>query len=276
MGKLAGGLGAVNSNVMGALRGWLTTEAKALLEKVPKQERATSILIQNVAAILTDGGRLAEAEALYQQRLAAWRANGEERHPNMLIALSDLATNLYTQRKYAEAEPLFREAMEADRELLGNDHVDTQCDVANLGEVLMEQGKLDEAEPLCVEAVAWIRARNRARGHLRTPGDHLVIWVGSLVELRRRQGRLAEAEAELGSLVADARAGLGPQHQYTLRAEAIAARLKHTQPGGAAAGASELRYVVDWMGVYLGAAHQETVKWRGVLDEMGINASPLR
>ena len=51
--------------------------------------------------------------------------------------------------------------------------------------------------------------------------------VGTLVELRRRQGRLAEAEQGLGSLVADARAGLGPQHQKTLIAEAIAARLQH-------------------------------------------------
>ena len=37
-------------------------------------------------------------------------------------------------------------------------------------------------------------------------------------------------------LVADVRAGLGPQHQLTLRAEATAARLKHAQPDGAAAG----------------------------------------
>ena len=36
---------------------------------------------------------------------------------------------------------------------------------------------------------------------------------------------------------------------------------------GAAAGASELRGVVEKMGEFLGAAHQETVKWRDVLDE---------
>ena len=92
--------------------------------------------------------------------------------------------------------------------------------------------------------------------------------MGRLVDLRRRQGRLAEAEEELGSLVADARAGLGPQHQFTLRAEAIAARLQHAQPDGAAAGAAELRGVVEKMGEFLGAAHQETVKYQEVLEEM--------
>ena len=89
-----------------------------------------------------------------------------------------------------------------------------------------------------------------------------------MVDLLRRQGRLAEAEEELGSLVADARAGLGPQHMVTLIAEAVAARLKHAQPDGAAAGAAELRGVVEKMGEFLGAAHQDTVKWQGVLDEM--------
>ena len=77
--------------------------------------------------------------------------------------------------------------------------------------MLQEQGKLDEAEPLCVEAAAWFRAHPDVRP------DLLVGYVGSLVELRRRQGRLAEAEQELGSLVADAHAGLGPQHVKTLR-----------------------------------------------------------
>ena len=54
----------------------------------------------------------------------------------------------------------------------------------------------------------------------------------------------------------------------SLVVEAIAARLKHAQPDGAAAGAAALRGVVEKMGEFLGAAHQETVKWRGVLDEM--------
>ena len=54
----------------------------------------------------------------------------------------------------------------------------------------------------------------------------------------------------------------------TLLAEATAARLKHAQPGGAAAGQAELRAVVERMGEFLGASHQDTVKWRAVLDAM--------
>ena len=89
-----------------------------------------------------------------------------------------------------------------------------------------------------------------------------------LVELRREQGRLDEAEQELGTLVADMRRHMGPQHPSTLEAEAVAARLKHAQPDGAAAGAAELRDVVGRMREFLGAAHQLTVKWQRVLEGM--------
>ena len=93
-------------------------------------------------------------------------------------------------------------------------------------------------------------------------------YHGALVELRREQGRLDEAEQELGTLVADAREGAGPQHFLTLEAEAVAARLRHAQPDGAAAGAAELRDVVGRMGEFLGAAHNYTVKWQRVLEGM--------
>ena len=129
----------------------------------------------------------------------------------------------------------------------------------NLGKVLLAQGKLAEAEPLLVEAVAWFRKKYGYGG----------MYQGSLVELRLAQGRLAEAEQELGTLVPDARKAWGAQDLDTLEAEAIAARLRHAQPDGKAAGAAELRAVVERTGEFLGAAHQVTIKWQRVLEEMG-------
>ena len=94
----------------------------------------------------------------------------------------------------------------------------------------------------------------------------------ALVELRREQGRLDEAEQELGTLVAEARENWGPQDLGTLEAEAVAARLKHAQPDGAAAGAAELRAVVERMGEFLGAAHQVTAKWQRALEGMSADS----
>ena len=136
-------------------------------------------------------------------------------------------------------------------------------DAGNLGAVLLAQGKLAEAEPLLVEAVAWHRKTRNGRGG---------AFNGALVELRREQGRLDDAEQELGTLVADARKRWGPQHQDTLEAEAVAARLRHAQPDGAAAGTAALRDVVKRMGEFLGAAHQYTVMWQRVLEGMSADS----
>jgi len=104
------------------------------------------------------------------------------------------------------------------------------------------------------EAVACFRKNDRINP----------IFICSLVELRREQGRLTEAEQELGSMVTGVRAGLGPQHQMTLLVEATtAARLKHAQSDGAAAGQVELRAVVERMGEFLGTAHLDTLSSGG-------------
>ena len=256
--QLPGGLGAINSRVMAALGGWVVGEAQAMLAALPEAKRGTSPLLSNVAGVLGVQGRLAEAEVLERERLAAKRAEGGDRHPSTLGALNNLADNLRAQGKLAEAEPLLREALAARREVSGNDDKQTMNAAGNLGKVLLAQGKLAEAEPLLVEAVAWCR---KTSGFGR-------IYQAVLVELRREQGRLAEAEQELGTLVADARKGWGPQDLDTLEAEAVAARLRHAQPDGAAAGAAELRAVVERMGEFLGAAHQYTVRWQRVLERM--------
>ena len=214
--------------------------------------------------------RLEEGEALKRKRVAAWRAEGGDRHPGTIGALANLAANLQEQRKLSEAEPLLREVVAAAREAAaianqGSDEAAkdeaTQSmikDIGNLGEVCLAQGKLDEAEPLLVEAVTYARQKGGWGGP----------FNGSLVELRREQGRLPEAVQELGTLVADLRKGAGPQHPLTLEAEAVTARLRHAQGGGAAA-AAELRATVQRMGKYMGAADPDTVKWCRVLRKIG-------
>jgi len=178
------------------------------------------------------------------------------------VSLNNLAENLRQQGKLAEAELLFREVMAAFREVEGNDALRTMLSVGSLGQVLQPQGKLAEAEPLLVEAVVWWREKFGWGG----PSN------AALVELRREQGRLDEAEQELGTLVADACRAWGPQDPNTLEAEAVAARLRHAKPDGAAAGAAELRAVVDRMTEFLGAAHPYTVKWQRVIEAMSADS----
>ena len=196
----------------------------------------------------------AEAEAFCREQLAAERAEGGDRAWNTLVALGALANNLWEQGKLAEAEPLYRELLVANRE--SGDTRNTMEAAGNLGNMLIARGKLAEAKPLLVEVAAFFQKEWGSGGWAKV----------SLVELLRGQGRLAEAEQELGTLVADTRKVCGPQHHnycHTLEAEAVAARLKHAQPDGAAAGAAELRAVVERMRE---VEHPFTTKWQRVLE----------
>ena len=71
VGLLPGGLGAINSSVMAALRGWVVGEAQALLAALPEAERGGSLLLANVATMLGLG--LAHSAALTKMRLASWQ-----------------------------------------------------------------------------------------------------------------------------------------------------------------------------------------------------------
>src|SRR5262249_50556927 len=53
-----------------------------------------------------------QAEALYQQALAAWKRASEREHPQIGLTLTGLADVYFAQRRYAEAEPLLQEALE--------------------------------------------------------------------------------------------------------------------------------------------------------------------
>ena len=61
---------------------------------------------------------------------------------------------------------------------------------------------------------------------------------------------------------------MGNDHATTLKITAIAARLQHAQPGGAAAGKELLAATVARMAEVLGDNHQDTHKYRQVLEEM--------
>ena len=94
-------------------------------------------------------------------------------------------------------------------------------------------------------------------------------WEGEEKAWRSEEAAL-RGEAAVWQRAAEAHKAVGPQHPDTLEAEAIAARLKHAQPNGAAEGAAELRAVVERMTEFLGAAHQDTRKWQRVLEELPV------
>ena len=92
-----------------------------------------------------------EAEPLYREALAMDRETLGSRHPNTLIAISNLGQLLQIKGDLAAAEPLCREALEQRRETLGDRHPDTHNSMSDLGQLLLDKGSLVGAEPLLRE-----------------------------------------------------------------------------------------------------------------------------
>ena len=94
------------------------------------------------------------------------------------------------------------------------------------------------------------------------------VQIGNLVDLFREAGKLEEAQAALGDVVATAAMVLGERHLIAMVTAAKAARLRHALPDGAAESKEALRAVVERMEEVMGAEHQQTCKYNAALEAM--------
>ena len=81
------GFTALNHVVSGELREWLAAEARAALARLPEEERGTSVLLSNLAQLLKQQGKLAEAKPLMEEAVRAFRATLGNDHPHTLLSL---------------------------------------------------------------------------------------------------------------------------------------------------------------------------------------------
>ena len=204
------GFTQLNATVHGLLRDWLAESGRAALGKVPKHERGTSVLINNMANLLLNQGRLSEAEPLYLEALAARRETLGDRHPDTLASINNLAGLLMEQGRLDEAEPLYLEALAGMRETLGNRHPDTLRSINNLANLLNTQGRLGEAEPLHLEALAAYRE---------TLGDlhpNTLTSIYNFANICRQRGDLEGAEKLFVEALAGNAEVLGRTHPETV------------------------------------------------------------
>jgi tetratricopeptide (TPR) repeat protein len=212
MGAVAASVGAqrLNEIVLEQMRGWVADAGRGALAALPPAERATSKLINQVAMLLKEQGRLDEARPLLEEAVAGCRAALSEAHPSTLTAVNNLGNLLKAQGRLNDAQPLLEEALAGYRTALGEAHPDTLTAVNNLASLLRAQNRLDEARPLFEEALAGNRAA-LGEAHPRT-----LTSIGNLGMLLQAQGRLDEARPLLEEALAGKRAVLGETHPETL------------------------------------------------------------
>ena len=155
--KEGGGFLETNQLVIGAMQGWMVEEARSALEEMPVEERATSALINNLGLMLSDQGKLGDAEPLYREALAGCRRTLGDEHPSTLSSINNVANLLKDQGKLGDAEPLYREALAGRRRTLGDEHPYTLNSIFNFANLLWAQGKKAEALEMYRQELEGVR-----------------------------------------------------------------------------------------------------------------------
>jgi tetratricopeptide (TPR) repeat protein len=205
-----GGVKAASGKVETLLRKWLARVAFAALAALSDEEWGTSTLINNLATLLQELGRVAEAESLYRDALAARREYKGDKHPKTILTMCNLAQLLQQNGGAKEAEALLRDAYEARLEKLGEKHPLTLSVMHNLGRVLKGLGDADAAEPM-LRSVLEMRTEVLGEAHKDT-----VATLKLLGLLLHDGGKLAEAESLFHRELTAMRATAGPRHPDTL------------------------------------------------------------
>jgi tetratricopeptide (TPR) repeat protein len=163
-------------------------------------------IMTNLANVLRDSGRPAEAEPLLREALRLEEETSGRHDPSYGRTLTSLAAVLQDLNRPAEAEALLRVAIVAGETALGRDHPDVAARYNNLALMLRAAGRIAEAERLLREAIA--------HGERRLGREHpaVAVRLNNLATLLRDSERLAEAEALLREAIAAGEKTLGHDH----------------------------------------------------------------
>ena len=124
---------------------------------------------------------------MYKRALAIEEKALGPDHPDVAVALNNLADLYQAQGRYADAEPLYKRALAIREKTLGPDHPDVAISLNNLAELYRAQGRYADAEPLYKRALA-IREKTLGPDH-----PDVAVSLNSLANLYRTQGRYSDA-----------------------------------------------------------------------------------
>jgi tetratricopeptide (TPR) repeat protein len=162
--------------------------------------------VQRQGHLLYQTGHYLQSETLMRRALALDEKTFDPDHPNVALALNNLAMLLQTTNRMGEAEPLMRRALAIDEKNLGPDHPSVAIRLNNLATLLQDTNRLVEAEPLMRRALAI--GEKSFEPDLPTAA----IRLNNLAQLLRATNRLAEAEPLLRRALAIGEKSFGPDH----------------------------------------------------------------
>lgn len=183
----------------------------------------TARLMSRSAQWLHDKALYAEAEPLMRRALAIDEASFGAEHPDVAIALNNLASLLKDTNRLDEAEPLMCRALAIDEKCFGPDHSEVAVGLNNLALLLQATNRLTEAERLMRRALAIVEKRFGAE-HPR-----VATHLNNLATLLQTINRLSEAEPLMRKALAIDELSFGAEHPNVARdLNSLAHWLHHT------------------------------------------------
>jgi len=165
----------------------------------------SSDLLQVGNMVVTRGGEMEEAEALFREALALQAPGAGVITTNRVWALTSLSKVLQARGDVAGAEDLLDQAVEERRRTFGDIHPLVAESLGDLGNLYMNTGRLEEAEAVLRQAV---------EANLQTAGPAHTRYAGSLtglVQVLVRRGALAEADSLATQALQIRRRAQGPR-----------------------------------------------------------------
>jgi tetratricopeptide (TPR) repeat protein len=133
--------------------------------------------------------RFSEAEPLMRRVISIFEKSFGEDHPNVAMALNNLAQLLQDTNRLAEAEPLMRRALAIDETSFDKNHPNVARDLNNLALLLQATNRLADAEPLSRRHLTIFLYFTRQTGH---PHPHLKTAINNYASLLLAMGKTEE------------------------------------------------------------------------------------
>ncbi len=176
-----------------------------LTHRLPS-DRQIVVTLSDLANVLTQQGKLDEAETIYREVLRLDQQHHPDDRLSMAITKLNLAMILKERKLFEEATAFLSESLSIRSELLGDAHPDTISAMNNLASIYWQQGRLDLAEPIVRQTLEARRAA-LPQGH-----PHIAQSMMNLGVVLRDQKKFTEAEPLCVEAVAMRRVALGDAH----------------------------------------------------------------